>query len=163
MIQKILVAYASRYGSTEQVAETIAEELTRRGQTVALQPVKQVTGLAEYDGVMLGSAVRYGQWLPEAVAFVNSHQAELNSKPSVFFTVHMLNTGTDKDSQLAREAYLNAVRPQVKHAAEVFFAGKIDFSHLSVYERMLCKLIKSPAGDLRDWPTIRSWSQTIFA
>ena len=47
--------------------------------------------------------------------------------------------------------------------AEVFFAGKIDFNHLSVFERMLCKLIKSPAGDLRDWPAIRSWSQTIFA
>jgi menaquinone-dependent protoporphyrinogen oxidase len=64
---------------------------------------------------------------------------------------------------MARSAYLNAVRPLVKPTAEAFFAGKIDFSQLSVFERMLCKLTKSPAGDLRDWPTIRSWSQSIFA
>ena len=163
MTKKILIAYASRYGSTEQVAQAIASELTIRGETVDVQPAAQVTALAAYDAVVLGSAVRYGQWLPEAVAFVNTHQAELNNKPTAIFTVHILNTGADPDSVKARTAYINAVRPQVKPGAEGFFAGRIDFSHMSVFDRMLCKLIKSPGGDLRDWPTIRSWSQSIFA
>jgi menaquinone-dependent protoporphyrinogen oxidase len=163
MTSKILIAYASHYGSTEQIAQAIAKELNNRGQTVDLQPVKQVTSLAGYDMVVLGSAVRYGQWLPEAVKFVSTHQAELNTRPTAFFTVHILNTGADEDSQLARTAYLNPIRPLLKPSVEAFFAGKIDFSQLSVFERMLCKLIKTPAGDFRDWAAIRSWSQTVFA
>jgi menaquinone-dependent protoporphyrinogen oxidase len=162
MTSKILIAFASHYGSTEQIAQTVAKELNSRGQTVDLQPVRQVTSLAGYDAVVLGSAVRYGQWLPEAVSFVSAHRAELNTKPTAFFTVHILNTGADEDSQVARTAYLNPVRPLLKPSVEAFFAGKIDYSQLTVFERMLCKLIKSPAGDFRDWTAIRSWSQTIF-
>ncbi|MDR3577916.1 MAG: flavodoxin domain-containing protein [Anaerolineaceae bacterium] len=163
MTKKILIAYASHYGSTEQVAQTIAEELIQRGQSVELQPVQQVTGLSAYDALVLGSAVRYGQWLPEALTFVNTHRAEIQHKPAVLFTVHILNTGSDPESQTARSAYLNTVRSIVKPAAEAFFAGKIDFGRMTVFDRMLCKLIKSPVGDLRDWPAIRTWSQAVFA
>ena len=162
MNQKALIVYASHYGSTEQIALTIAQELTRRGLTVDVQAVRQVSSLAGYDRVMLGSAVRYGQWLPEAVNFVSAHQAELNAKPTAFFTVHILNTAADPESEMSRKAYLNPVRPLVKPGAEAFFAGKIDYSQLTVFERMLCKLIKSPAGDLRDWNCISCWAQTVF-
>jgi menaquinone-dependent protoporphyrinogen oxidase len=64
-----LVAYASKYGDTRQIAERIAQHLRAAGLEVDVQPVKAIGELAGYDAVVLGSAVYYGSWMKEAVNF----------------------------------------------------------------------------------------------
>ena len=63
MENRILVAYATRAGSTIKVAETIGEALTDAGATVDVQNVKNVSDLSLYSAVVLGSAVRAGKWM----------------------------------------------------------------------------------------------------
>ena len=64
-----------------------------------VKPVKANPDLAGYAGVVMGSAIRMGSWLPEAVDFLKANQAALSALPVSLFTVHMLNTGADDASR----------------------------------------------------------------
>ena len=72
MTNKLLVTYATNFGSTQEVAETIAAVLREDGYIVDVLPVTAVSSLIDYNAVILGSAVNYGKWLPDAVAFTIS-------------------------------------------------------------------------------------------
>ncbi len=78
MGSRILVTYAIRKNSTAEVAHCIAETLRAAGQTVDLQTVKAVRDVGRYDAVVLGSAIRFGHWLPEAVNFVSANREALS-------------------------------------------------------------------------------------
>ena len=78
---KILVAYASRCGSTSGVAQAIGQAMCEGGATVDVLPLKTVQDLAPYSAAVVGSAVRIGQWLSESKQFVQSHQARLADMP----------------------------------------------------------------------------------
>jgi menaquinone-dependent protoporphyrinogen oxidase len=89
MSNKILVTYASRFGSTTGVAEAIGKTLAEQGVRVEVLPMKEVIDLAAYQAVVAGSAINGGEWLPEALQFVQAHQAELRNKPFAAFLVCM--------------------------------------------------------------------------
>jgi menaquinone-dependent protoporphyrinogen oxidase len=62
---KVLVAYASRHGSTRGVAERVAKLLDGPRTQVDVRRVDQVDdGIAAYDAVVFGSAVYDGSWRP---------------------------------------------------------------------------------------------------
>jgi menaquinone-dependent protoporphyrinogen oxidase len=162
MEQKVLVTYASRAGSTEEIAEVVAADLIRRGFTVDLLPVKQASRLDGYSAVVIGSAVRMGSWLPEAVKFVQQNAAALNRLPTAFFSVHLMNLGEDEASRKARGIYLDTVRKHVQPRHEALFAGVGDMAKVSFIEGLIGKLVKSPEGDFRDWKVIHAWAADIF-
>ncbi len=101
-MKKILVAYASRYGSTAEVAQAIGAQLSQRGATVDVCSVADVRDLASYDAVVVGSAIRMGQWLGAATKFVEANQAALRQVPVAFFTLHILALGDGAASQQER-------------------------------------------------------------
>ena len=68
MDKQILVAYASGSGSTREVAEAIAAEIEKAGLTTLVQNVSEVSSITAYSGVVIGSSIRIGRWLPEATA-----------------------------------------------------------------------------------------------
>jgi menaquinone-dependent protoporphyrinogen oxidase len=162
MTQKILITYATRAGSTGEVASAIGAELRRRGLEADIQPVTANPTVGKYEAVILGSAIRMANWLPEIVEFIKTNQSALQSRPVALFTVHILNTGADETSRTARLAYLNTVRPLLNPVDEVFFTGRIDLTTLSFVDRLMVKMVKSPIGDFRDWDEIRAWSSAIF-
>ena len=82
MSNKILVAYVSRTGSTAEVAEAIGQTLVESGVQVDVLPMQDIKDLAPYQAVVAGSAIRGGKWLPEAMQFMQTHQAALAQKPS---------------------------------------------------------------------------------
>ena len=161
MNNRILVTYATRAGSTAEVAAAIAETLAARGYAVDVKPVKEKPQLTGYSAVVLGSAIRMGNWLPEAVDFVKANQAALNALPTALFTVHMLNTGDDEASRAARAAYLDAVRPLLNGVETAYFEGKMYYRQLSFLDRTVAKMVKSAEADHRDWDEIRQWANAV--
>lgn len=162
MDQKALITYASRAGSTKEIAEAVAADLTSRGYTVDILPIKQVSRLDGYSVVVIGSGVRMGQWLPEAAKFVQQNAAALNRIPTAFFTVYLMNQGEDEVSRKARSAYLDSVRKHVQPRHEALFVGVGDMAKVSFFEGLIGKLVKSPEGDFRDWKAIHAWASEIF-
>jgi menaquinone-dependent protoporphyrinogen oxidase len=163
MNKRVLVTYATRAGATAEVAAAIAETLSARGYAVDLRPVKEQPSVAPYTAVVMGSAIRMGNWLPEAVEFIQANQAALNALPAALFTVHMLNDGDDEASRTARAGYLKAIRPLLPRAEAVYFAGKFDFSRLSFLDRTIAKMVKAVESDHRDWAKIRGWTPAALA
>lgn len=80
MDKKILVAYATKYGSTAEIAQKIGEVLINSGLDADILPVDRVRDLDLYKAVVLGSAVYIGQWRKEAAKFLKSNEKKLINK-----------------------------------------------------------------------------------
>ena len=165
MTNRILVTYATRTGSTAEVADAISSVLNSRGFAVDVKPVKKKPSVEGYHGVILGSAIRMGAWLPEMLDFIRTHQAQLQRLPTAIFTVHILNTGKDDASRTAKNTYTAPVRKLITPVDEAFFAGQIDLAKLSFLDRVLTRIMVGEAspkiGDYREWEKIRAWARQV--
>jgi menaquinone-dependent protoporphyrinogen oxidase len=158
MTGKVLVIYATRAGSTAEVAQAIGEVLRSKGENVDVAPVKEVKDLSPYRAVIVGSAIRMGSWLPEAVDFVTKNQAALNKMPTAFFVVSGYLRENTPEVRAKVSAFLDPVRAIMKPGKEGLFAGKMDYSKISFLDRTIAKMVKSVEGDWRKWDEIRTWA-----
>lgn len=164
MSDKILVAYASRTGSTAGVAEAIGKTLSEGGAQVEVRPMEDVKDLAPYRAVVAGSAIRGGKWLPEAMQFMRTHRAALAQKPFAAFLVCMTLTISKGKYRAQVADWLGPVRELVKPVSEGFFAGALDISKVpSFSDRLKFRLSVAfgvwSEGDHRDWNAIRTWAE----
>ena len=86
MDPRVLVAYATRHGSTAEIAERIGQHLRQAGLSVDVQPVGQVDDLAPYRAVVLSSGVYIGRWHRAATRFLKTHQEKLANRPVRLFS-----------------------------------------------------------------------------
>ncbi|MBX2999722.1 MAG: flavodoxin domain-containing protein [Caldilineaceae bacterium] len=160
-MQTVLVAYASKYGSTGEVAHAIADQFCARGMRADVRRVEEVTDLSAYDAVVIGSAIRMGRWLPQALSFVEKHVGRLQQMPTAIFTVHMLNADESEASRQARAAYVQPVHALFTPQSEAFFTGKMDIGNLNFMDRLIAKMVKAEDADLRDWRSIQAWADQL--
>ena len=62
MSTKILVGYATRYGSTQEVAEVIATTLRKAGFELDVKLVQNIKSLADYKAIILGAPLFMFHW-----------------------------------------------------------------------------------------------------
>ena len=161
MSQKILVAYATKAGSTGEVAEAIGKALCAGGSAVDVKPVKEVDDIDSYRAVVVGSAIRVGRWLPEAIRFVEANAGTLATMPVAYFQLSGFLQDDTPEKRQEAAAYLAPVRALVEPVSEGLFAGKIEYSTLSFFDRTIAKLVGSAEGDWRDWEAIRTWATAL--
>lgn len=166
MSNKILVAYASRAGSTAGVAEAIGVTLAESGAQVEVRLMKDVKDLAPYRAVVAGSAIRGGKWLPEAMQFMQTHRAALAQKPFAAFLVCMTLTIANGKYRQDVADWLEPVRALVRPVSEGLFAGALDISKIPSFgDRLKFRLSVAfgvwSEGDHRDWNAIRAWAESI--
>ena len=161
MSEKILVAYASKCGSTGDVAETIGQALCDGDGAVDVRLAKDVTDVGPYRAVVVGSAIRMGRWLPEAVKFVETHRDALSQVPVAYFTVCMTLQDDTEENRREVAAYVDPIREMVQPADVGAFAGAMDYGKLSLPFRLMIKAMKVPEGDFRDWDSIRTWGTDL--
>jgi len=159
---KILVAYATKAGSTAEVAAEIGRVIESKGGCqVDVRPVGKLNGVDGYDAVVIGSAIRAGKWLPEATKFVEKHRDALGRVPVALFTVCLTMKDDTEENRRTVAAYLDPVREVVQPVEMGLFAGVMDYSKLPFILRLMMKAMKSPQGDFRDWEAITSWADNI--
>jgi menaquinone-dependent protoporphyrinogen oxidase len=144
-----------------EVAERIAKNLSSQNLSVDIHPVGKVTDLMQYQAVVLGSAIRAGNLLPEVKAFCEKHQAQLSQKYFGTFIVCLTMKDETEETYKTVSAYLEPVRAQIKPDKEGLFAGAMNSSKLGFLERMLMKAMKSPEGDYRNWEAIDTWTEEL--
>jgi len=166
MSDSILVAYATRYGSTQQVAEVIAEALRERGLAVDVQPVRKVGSLAGYAAVVLGAPLYIGHLQKDALRFLEQHGQAVARRPvAVFALGPTSNPSVEDEWQAARDTLDGELArfPSLAPVARELFGGKYDPAGLRFGDRLLAALPASPlhglpASDIRDWAAIRAWA-----
>ncbi|MCC6905781.1 MAG: flavodoxin [Anaerolineae bacterium] len=164
MRARILVAYASKSGTAVEVAHAIGEAILQNGAVQAdVMNVRRVDSLKGYNGVVLGSAIRMGSWLPEALAFARGNREALNALPTAIFTVHLLNTDDTPECQAARAAYIAPVLALFAPVDVRFFTGRMDHEQLGVFERLVAGMVKAGDSDQRHWQAIRDWGAGLPA
>jgi uncharacterized protein YjbI with pentapeptide repeats/menaquinone-dependent protoporphyrinogen IX oxidase len=155
---RILVAYASGTGSTGEVARAIAAVLQDEDVQVDVQSVQNVAGLAAYSAVVLGSSIRAGRWLPDAVNFLENQAYLLADRPVAYFTTCLTMVEDTSESRRIVMGYLEpvlALAPEIEPVGLGLFAGSLSPGMQAVVPG------DGPYGDFRDWVKIREWARQI--
>jgi menaquinone-dependent protoporphyrinogen oxidase len=189
---RILVVFATKHGSTPEVAEAVAEELRTGGAEVDVRPASLDGHVTGYRAVVLGAPMILG-WHKDALRFIERHRSELATMTVFYFVTaaSLTETGEDhvdgvpivKDPWLTkkpkdpaklgfRERY---ARPsdylkkpfdkatEVRPASVAFFAGSLDLTKMNVFEKLFVMLvIGATPGDSRNWEVIRRWARDIL-
>lgn len=172
---RILVAFASRHGGTEGIADAVAAALRETAVAAengaaedALSPaahhlvdvlgvgdVEDVTG---YDAVIVGSAVYVGRWMDSARRFVLAHASALRNRPVWLFSSGPVGDPAVPDTEAADAAELAEL---VDAQGTRTFAGRLRPAELSLPERARIRDVHAAEGDYRDWEEIREWAVDV--
>ena len=161
----MLVAYDSKLGSTAEVAKFIGSVLTEQGSEIDVKTLSEVDEVDTYDSVIIGSAIRYDRWLPNATTFVRENATALSKVPVSFFFTCLTLAQPTPAAMLKAEGYADKLRslaPEVKPVTIGGFAGVLQFSRTPWPARLALRILSIATGvkegDYRDWAAIRSWT-----
>jgi menaquinone-dependent protoporphyrinogen oxidase len=160
-MNKILVTFATRAGSTYEIAARVAEVLRGAGAIVEVKPVAAVHEVKDYDAVVVGSAIRMGHWLPEAVRFVETNRESLSRIPTAYFLVSGLLRNDTPEMWRQVLAFLDPVRALHEPVSIGLFAGRLDYSTIDGPDRSIAEAVSSAEGDWRNWEAIGEWAHNL--
>lgn len=163
----VLVTYATRYGSTAEVAEAIAKRLGEQGVSADVMPTREVSSLDGYQAVVLGAPVYIGSLLKDASAFLEHHRQELERLPVAVFVLGPLTSDQlAEDGHKQLETALQKAAPWLQPVAAEEFAGAYDPAHLRFADKLAAVFPASPLHDVpaedgRDWNAIAAWADRL--
>ena len=160
---RVLVTYASKNGSTAEIAEAIADEFLALGVDTELAEVTTVRELSPYSTVVLGSAVYMAHWRPEARRFLKRHRKELSERDVWLFSsgpVGEQKPGEDPERWTVPK-FVREMAPKIGAREHVVFGGRVPAEPSNFIERALVRETPEELSDLRDWHEIRHWAHGI--
>jgi len=161
---KVLVAYATSYGSTQEIAEVISETLRSQGLTVDCEPIRKVKTIEGYSGVVLGAPFYMFHWHKEALHFLSEYREILTDHlPLAIFAGGPFGQVDGKEWQEVREKLDSELAkfPWLTPVSIEIVGGKFDPTKLRFPYNLIPALKKIPASDLRDWVKIRTWASSL--
>ena len=161
---KVLVAYASKNGSTAEIAQTIAQTLGQAGTSVDCLDAGEVGSIEPYDAVVLGSAVYIKRWRGDAKRFLRRHARQLAQRPFWVFSSGPVGEpkGDPNPSWLEPPKIVERVE-QLGARGHVVFGGRMPTSPRSPTARAMVKNCPPAYLDRRDWDEINAWATRIAA
>lgn len=169
---KVLVAYASKHGSTRGIARFIGEKLRQCGLDTDVLEVAQVQNLWGYDAFVIGSALYMGHWMKEAKQFVSRNYSALSSRPVWLFSSGP--TGKERNNTRGQDFLdptvsgpldLDRIEKGLQVKSHRIFFGAFDPKDLDFFSRQFFKSAAvrnaTPTGDFRDWSDIEGWTMGI--
>jgi menaquinone-dependent protoporphyrinogen oxidase len=154
----VLVAYATKRGSTREVAAEVARVIRQSGAEVEISPAREVKSLDRYQAVVLGGALYMGRWHKDARKLLKRFRSQLTSMPLAVFAMGPKSSEPEalESAGAGLTRALDDV-PEVHPFSTAIFGGVIDPSKL----RFPFK--KMPAGDARDWKAIEAWADEVVS
>lgn len=160
----ILVAYASKYGATEQIAAFIGQCMHDAGLSVVVADVTTIRDLSDYTAIVVGSAVYAGQWQADAVSFLVKHAQDLATMPVWLFSSGPTGAGDPLETlkgwrfPKSLQETIDYIRPN----DTAVFHGYLNMDAINIAERFIIKAMRVTTGDYRDWEMIEAWAKRII-
>ena len=175
----MLIAYGSRWGSTEEIAGRLAGFLGEEGVEADLLDVKRERGwpsLEGYEGVIVGSGVKISKWMREPLQFLMRKADELKGKKVALF-VSCMSMLTDPE--YARTDLLENVAESAGVEADLMeaFGPVIDMgpgSRMGFLDKRIAQTVMlglseekgmefdaDGRNDLRDWGRIKEFARSF--
>jgi menaquinone-dependent protoporphyrinogen oxidase len=157
----VLVAYASKRGSTAEIAEAVAGELRRAGLEVDCVDSGHVEDLAGYGAVVIGSAVYAKRWRGDARHFLRRHRKALAAVP--FWVFSSGPVGDPANDNAAWEEPPRTIEKveELGGREHVVFGGRVPAEPKGPFEKAMVKNTPPEFRDRRDWDEIRAWARRV--
>ena len=152
---RVLVAYASRHGSTREIAERIAAAIQAADIAVDVRPITTAPDAGAYDALVVGSSIYFGSWNKDAVRFLERAADGLRGRP-----VWLFSSGPVGNQPGVDPTQLEQLKTLVDVRDHRLFGGALKMGELSLGERLIAKRLRA-SGDSRDWPAIDDWAVAI--
>jgi len=172
MMNKVLIVYGTRYGTTTEVVQDMsntARELGVQVEMINLEKETPHSNPEEYDLVIIGSGIRAGQWTKQPLKFIEDNLDALSRTKVALFVVSGYAGDPDKVAE-AQSEYLDTMPekyPGLSPISTALIGGMFEFKRYNLVVRALVKnMLKrnTPPGeelpekiDFRDWDKIRDW------
>lgn len=162
MEKPILVTWATRSGSTAEVAQTVADVLRAGGLAVQSRPVGDVKALEGYGAVVLGIPLYIGRLHKDGRRFLSAFRKELAVRPVALFVLGPVHEKVEEfvaarqqlDKQLAHYPWFAPITTEI-------FGGRWDPQRLGFPFSLLPALNQVPGSDARNWVAIHAWAETL--
>lgn len=151
-LTKALIVYGTRYGTTAETSQVIAETLRQEGFEVGVVDAKKdkIESISDFDLVIVGSGIQMGKWTSEPENFLKKYQKELSKKKVAIFvscgSANPLSEGEQKLKEMndGKQKYLEdkAIEYDLKPIAMGFFGGCYDFNKMSWFFRKTLSSVK---------------------
>jgi menaquinone-dependent protoporphyrinogen oxidase len=175
-MKRLLIAYVSHSGSTQEIANFLCDELTNQGHLVDVQSISEISNLSSYDGIFAGGLLYRFGWHPEIIQFLKKNLQELREKKVALFVTGMRLGKAPQSNQFSYpvfvdpsilkfpsdqrrdnpldgittiDNYLRAALPTLailKPVSLGIFAGKLDLHTLKLPEQLIMLMLMLLSG-----------------
>jgi menaquinone-dependent protoporphyrinogen oxidase len=157
---RVLVAYASKHGSTTEIARAIADEIRHAGVRADLIEAEAVEDLAPYAGAILGSAVYMKRWRPSARRLMGHLERRLGDRPLWIFSSGPVGDA-EFDHDWCEPAHMLVRAQRLNLRDHIIFGGRVPQDPGNLIERAMLRNTPPDQRDRRDFDAIRSWAREV--
>ena len=164
---QVLVLYSSVDGQTIKIINHIKQKITGEVTVVNIDDNQHID-FSAYQKVLIGASVRYGNFRPNMIKFVNQYKTQLDSLSNAFFVVCLTARKPEKavpenNAYMKKFEQLSQWQPQLK----AVFAGALLYSRYNWWQTLLIQLIMKMTGgstdktkdiELTDWQKVELFS-----
>lgn len=163
---RVLVTYATKFGSTREVVSSIVHELISAGLDAQGAEASGELQIDDYDAFVIGSPMYGGKWVPDAALFAALMADRMNGKPVALFSIGTLGVKNPNAARAEHEAFIGGLRkvaPKLNIVGDAAFNGYFERANLPWYLRIVDRFAPTPEGDHRDWAAIQAWTRSLVA
>ncbi|HIF73362.1 MAG TPA: hypothetical protein EYQ61_12535 [Dehalococcoidia bacterium] len=162
---RVLVAYATRFGSTREIASAIVHELNA-SDGIDAQSAEASGSLDpdQFDAFVIGSPLYGGKWISSAGMFAAIMSERMNGKPVALFSIGTTGVMKPEAGDAEHKAFiesLSEVAPSLNVVEDAAFNGYFERANLPWYLRIIDRFAPTPQGDHRDWQAIQTWTKSL--
>ena len=162
---RVLVAYATRFGSTREVVSAIVHELNSAdGMDAQAVEASRALDPDQYDAFVIGSPLYGGKWISSAGMFAAMMSERMNGKAVALFSIGTTGVSKPEAGEAEHKAFIEGlceVAPLLNVVGDAVFNGYFERANLPWYLRIIDRFAPTPQGDHRDWQAINEWAKSL--
>lgn len=162
MQKPILITWATRSGSTAEVATSIVATLRSGGLEVECRPMRDVATLEGYSAAVLGIPLYMTRLHRDGRRFLARHRQELAALPVALFVLGPVHDKEEEFAAARRQlAKQLAGFPWFAPVSQAVFGGRWDPATLGFPWSLLPAMKNVPVSDARNWTAIHAWAEAL--
>ena len=139
-LTRVLVAFATRFGSTREIVSAMVHELNSAGLDAHGAEATSSLNPDDYHAFVIGSPIYGSKWLAAAGMFAAITSERIDGKPVALFSVGTLGLNSSEAGEKEHKDFVTGlidVAPKLNIVSDALFSGYFERSNLPWYLRII--------------------------